>query len=191
MKKLGDGLNELMSVLGTADEATRKAARSAEVNVRWRGAVEAVYKDAAELVLDHVNAVYVMSADEVEGGRPTPPTPDGGSVLVVYSDDSLIRSDLDARQEFLKMKLNEQGEHVEAFKIMPSRFDMKARHPFRRDKDDVGGPANTAMRNHLSEPLETLDEEARAHLEAQVETVENPAVKAALLKAMAADLQRL
>lgn len=190
MKKLGEGLNELMVVLGSADEATRMAARSAEVNVHWRTAVEAVYKDAADLVLDHINAVYVMAPDEVVGGRPTAPTPDGGTVLVVYSDDSLIRSDLDARQEFLKMKLKEQGERVETFKIMPSRFEMKARHPFRRDKDDVSTPRFNDTRTP-PEPLEALTPDERAHLESQVSSIENSAVRTALLKAMAADLRHL
>ena len=41
------------------------------VNVAWRNAVEAVYKDAAQMVLDHVNAVYIMAADEVVKGTPT------------------------------------------------------------------------------------------------------------------------
>ena len=45
----------------------------------------------------------------------------------------MIRSDIDARQEMLKIRLNEQGEHVALFSIKPARFDMKARHPFREE----------------------------------------------------------
>ena len=137
MRKLGESINELMAALAAGDDASRKAQRAAAVNVAWRNAVEAVYKDAAQMVLDHVNAVYIMAADEVVKGATTKASHTGtGAQLVVYADDSLIRSDLDARQEFLKMKLKGQGEHVETFKILPSRFEMKARHPFRRAEED-------------------------------------------------------
>ena len=119
MRKLGESINELMAALAAGDDASRKAQRAAAVNVAWRNAVEAVYKDAAQMVLDHVNAVYIMAADEVVKGTPTRASHAGtGAQLVVYADDSLIRSDLDARQEFLKMKLKEQGEHVETFKTV-------------------------------------------------------------------------
>ena len=111
MRKLGESINELMAALAAGDDASRKAQRAAAVNVAWRNAVEAVYKDAAQMVLDHVNAVYIMAADEVVKGATTKASHTGtGAQLVVYADDSLIRSDLDARQEFLKMKLKEQGD---------------------------------------------------------------------------------
>lgn len=45
------------------------AARRRRRNVAWCNAVEAVYKDAAQMVLDHVNAVYIMAADEVVKAR--------------------------------------------------------------------------------------------------------------------------
>lgn len=71
MRKLGDSINELMAALAAGDDASRKAQRAAAVNVAWRNAVEAVYKDAAQMVLDHVNAVYIMAADEVVKGATT------------------------------------------------------------------------------------------------------------------------
>lgn len=110
MRKLGESINELMAALAAGDDASRKAQRAAAVNVAWRNAVEAVYKDAAQMVLDHVNAVYIMAADEVVKGATTKASHTGtGAQLVVYADDSLIRSDLDARQEFLKMKLKNKA----------------------------------------------------------------------------------
>ena len=149
MRKLGESINELMAALAAGDDASRKAQRAAAVNVAWRNAVEAVYKDAAQMVLDHVNAVYIMAADEVVKGATTKASHTGtGAQLVVYADDSLIRSDLDARQEFLKMKLKGQGEHVETFKILPSRFEMKARHPFRRAEE--AGAVERALRARVA-----------------------------------------
>ena len=191
MRKLGESINELMTVLAAGDDAARKAQRAAAVNVAWRNAVEAVYKDAAEMVLDHVNAVYIMAADEVVKGAPTKASHTGtGAQLVVYSDDSLIRSDLDARQEFLKMKLKEQGEHVETFKILPSRFDMKSRHPFRR-AEAGGGGARSARLVRDEAPRVPLTPEEQAALEASVDAVESPTVRRALERAIRADKNRM
>lgn len=188
MKKIGQGLNELMASLGVGDEGSAKARRAALVNVMWRNAVEAVYKEASSMVLDHINAVYIMRAADIDDARVADRVTDGGTVLVVYSDDSLIRSDLDARQEFLKMKINEQGERVEAFCIKPSRFDMKARHPFSRQ----GETRNTAKVRSLStsRKIHPLTVEQIDELEARVSVVEDPTVRKALIKAMTADMQR-
>ena len=187
MRKLGESINELMAALAAGDDASRKAQRAAAVNVAWRNAVEAVYKDAAQMVLDHVNAVYIMAADEVVKGTPTRASHAGtGAQLVVYADDSLIRSDLDARQEFLKMKLKEQGEHVETFKILPSRFEMKARHPFRRAEED-----GAARASREETPRTPLSPEEEAALEASVGAVESPMVRRALERAIRADKNRI
>jgi len=141
------------------------------------------------MVLDHVNAVYIMAADEVVKGATTKASHTGtGAQLVVYADDSLIRSDLDARQEFLKMKLKEQGEHVETFKILPSRFEMKARHPFRRPEED-GATARSASREET--PRTPLSPEEEAALEASVGAVESPTVRRALERAIRADKNRI
>ena len=69
--KIGNALNDLMTQLAAGDDASVKAQRAAAVNVAWRNAVEAVYKDAAEMVLGHINAVYIMGADEVVAGAPS------------------------------------------------------------------------------------------------------------------------
>mgnify|MGYP003093023990 FL=1 len=191
MRKLGDSINELMAALAAGDDASRKAQRAAAVNVAWRNAVEAVYKDAAQIVLDHVNAVCIMAADEVVKGATTKASHAGtGAQLVVYADDSLIRSDLDARQEFLKMKLKEEGEHVETFKILPSRFEMKARHPFRRPEAD-GATARSARTDREETPRTPLSPEEEAALEASVGAVESPTVRRALERAIRADKNRI
>ena len=168
MRKLGESINELMAALAAGDDASRKAQRAAAVNVAWRNAVEAVYK-----------------------GTPTRASHAGtGAQLVVYADDSLIRSDLDARQEFLKMKLKEQGEHVETFKILPSRFEMKARHPFRRAEED-GAVERAARASREETPRTPLSPEEEAALEASVGAVESPMVRRALERAIRADKNRI
>lgn len=180
-----------MSLLGDGDvNTTRKAIRVASVNVMWRIAIETVYKDAANLVLDHVNAVYIMSADDVDDARAAARVTNGGTVLVVYSDDSLIRSDLDARQEFIKMKLNEQGEHVEVFCIKPSRFDMKARHPFSHDQTGKSHESGELVQALYPPAPRPLTQEQMETIRKNVESVENKEVKQALVNAMVADMQR-
>lgn len=187
MRKIGASISEFMSSLAVGDDVAQKAQRAAAVNVAWRNAVESVYKDAADMVLDHVNAVYIMAAgDDVYGARPGAPSGGTGSQLVVYADDSLIRSDLDARQEFLKMKLKEQGEHVDSFKILPSRFEMKSRHPFRREQ--ASPAASEASAPSEGQPLDPPMSDARiAELEESVGAMENAAVREALIRAIHAD----
>ncbi len=209
MKKLGAGIKDIMTALSGGDDAARKAARAAEVNVLWRNAVEAVYKDAAPMVLSHVNAVYIMDADVpvagsrdgVSGRRAPHAEPLGKpgaensrarrrTQLVVYADDSLIRSDLDARQEFLKIQLNGKGERIDAFRILPSTFDMKARHPFSPREERTAAARGSASCGEAPSDAEPLSSEQRAALEEKARGVENTAVQKALLKAIEADMKR-
>lgn len=177
MAHLGDGLQQLLKNLGQAGVQAARSQRVAEVHVRWRRAVEAVYRASAPLVLDHVNAVYIMRPDQANDPMAAR-VPQGRTLLVVYSDDAMIRSDLDARQEMLKIRLNEQGEHVEAFSIKPARFDMKARHPFREEAQRAA--AGTAA--PPPEPL--ISHEAADRLRAQAKTVQNPRLRESILNAL-------
>lgn len=178
MARLGDGLQQLLKNLGEAGAQAARAQRVAEVHVRWRRAVEAVYRSSAALVLDHTNAVYIMRPDQANDPM-SARVPKGRTLLVVYCDDAMIRSDLDARQEMLKIRLNEQGEHVEAFSIKPARFDMKARHPFREDAE------RSARASAASTPVEPLIDHAAAdRLRAQAQGVENRRLRESILKAL-------
>lgn len=181
MKRLGDGIRNVMAQLGEEGASVSRAHRVAEVHYRWKTACEAVYGSAARLVLSHVNAVYVLSAKDVKGPIKTPVAA-GETVVVVYSDDSLIRSDLDARQEFLKMKLNELGEHAGALEVRQSRFDMKDRHPF--SKEETGGANEDLYVREEREP--SLKPERVSELEAMAGEVDNAAVKEAILEAVRA-----
>lgn len=127
MRKLKADLDRLKALLEEKNPGGAEALRFAEVNDLWKNAVAAVFGgDSAALVLDHTNSVYVMSGEQ--GGnlrrfdRPRSETqgPVEGKVLAVYCDDSMVRSELDNRQELLKMKFKEQGEDVEALRILPS-----------------------------------------------------------------------
>lgn len=177
MARLGDGLQQLLKNLGQAGVQAARSQRVAEVHVRWCRAVEAVYRTSAPLVLDHINAVYIMRPDQANDPMAAH-VPQGRTLLVVYSDDAMIRSDLDARQEMLKIRLNEQGEHVEAFSIKPARFDMKARHPFRERAQLASGSATAPA----AEPL--ITHEAADRLRVQAQTVQNRRLRESILNAL-------
>lgn len=175
MKKLGEGLTEALFHLGATD-ADRIARRTAIVHTRWKEAVVLVYKDAAQLVLDHINGVVIKKEDGVD-------------MLVIYSDDSLIRSDLDTRQEFLKIKLKALGENVEVFKILPSKFDMKNRHPFRPRPEnsfehDLASGGGSSTQGDVE-----LSDEQKDMIASRASEVEDDRLRRALAEAMAADMQ--
>ena len=173
MRRLGEGIGDLLSRMDAGDESMRKARRAALVQSAWKSAVEKVYKDAAPFILGHINGVYVSR----EGGA---------SCLTVYSDDSLVRSDIDARQEFLKMALVEVGERIDTFRIVASRFGMKARRPYA----DAAGSEGDSVSNLFEKAQRTpLSAEDAAFVEEQVEVVEDGKVRDALRRAMIAEIE--
>lgn len=199
MRRLGSEAAALLeSLAGSGDEATRRAARAAEVNSRFRRAVEAVYKQAAPLVLSHVNAVYVLDADATVRGARDSRLADQrqeGAQLVVYCDDSLVRSDLDARQENLKLNLVLLGEHVGRFFVLPSRADMKQRRPFAdaTSQEGEGSPLGSTdagegrKRGRSSAPL---DPRQAARVEQACGVIADEGVRRSFEEAMNASLKR-
>lgn len=189
VKKLNDEMKTFIHSCSPDENFLAKIQRSVVVKTRWKCAVRAVYKDAAQLILDHVNAVYILRAEQVYNKTEEIRVKNTGTVLVVYADDSMVRSDIDARQEFLKLKLNEQGECVETFCIKPSRFDMRGRHPFCSPVGDVSneGKMGYTKKNIAVKPLSEKDYN---FIISQTSQVKNTAVAQALQKAMIADLQR-
>ena len=181
MVDLGSGLQQLLRSLGAAGAQAARSQRVAEVHVRWKCAVEAVYRDSASLVLDHTNGVYIMKPEQANDPMAAR-VPAGKTLLVVYCDDAMIRSDIDARQEMLKIRLNEQGEHVALFSIQPARFDMKARHPFREEAARAAQQAARAA--HAPDPL--ISPEAAVRLREQAAGVEDKRLRESILKALEA-----
>ena len=138
-------------------------------------------RDSASLVLDHTNGVYIMTPEQANDPMAAR-VPAGKTLLVVYCDDAMIRSDIDARQEMLKIRLNEQGEHVALFSIKPARFDMKARHPFREEAARAAQQAARAA--HAPDPL--ISPEAAVRLREQAAGVEDKRLRESILKALEA-----
>lgn len=208
MRKIGDGLTRYIAGISGRDETASRALRRARVHRLWEETVHAVFKEAAHLVLDHTNAVYIMSAEKGNAvrrfDRPASDTQgfaSTGNVLVVCLDDSMVRSELDNRQELVKMKFREKGEPVEVLKIVPSIRDMKQRHPFRKDASaSAAGPAaefpsdgsprggrvGAGGCSAAAAPRNPLSDRQAATLSSASEKVEDARLKKAFEKAMIA-----
>ena len=106
-------------------------------------------------------------------------------MLVVYADDSMVRSELDNRQELLKMKFNEQGEDVELFKIVPSTRDMKNQHPFRAKEEVFPQPFGQGG-SPAPRPAKALTDAQQEAVRAAGAAVEDQRVRLALERAMTA-----
>lgn len=183
---LGGELRSVLQALGGGDSEAARAQRVAEVRVRWKSAVEAVYQGAAGLVLDHTNAVYIVSPEKTSDPAAAK-VGKGRTLLIVYADDAMVRSDIDARQEFLKLKLNELGERIDVLSIKASRRDMLKRHPYRCDETAPrreGGPPQKA-------PESQIDPAAARRLKEQASDVEPAALRESIIKALEANSKPL
>ena len=95
-------------------------------------AVRKVWKNnpgAVRLILEHTNAVYVRQDDRPRKG---PDKDKPFIVCEVYSDDSMVRAELDTWQQILQLALVEQGIRFDEFRIFPSKLGMTERHPFEK-----------------------------------------------------------
>lgn len=155
----------LSDAIGSPDEA-RKLARTAQVEQAYQIAVEQVFKNAAQLVLKHTNAVYCFEEK-------------GAMQFAVYADDSSIRSSLDARQELLKIALLKQGVSFSKFKALPAQKSIKTRHPF----------AHATLSFAPPRPLRDLTEEELREVDAFVSSIEDSGVRNALREAVISDLR--
>lgn len=116
----------LQDLLQSMDAEASGAFRARKVLDAFAESVIEVYGvNAARLVLKHVQGVSVIRNEaQAADGSSLPP------ILHVYVDDSMIVSDLDARQQLLIMCLRKHGVHAGSFKLYFSRFGMRERAPY-------------------------------------------------------------
>lgn len=169
MRKIGDNVEGYIASLMGNDEQARINYRARQVRNRYRLAMESVYRENAQLFLDHTNNVYIMRKD-------------GAKTLIVYVDDSIFAAELNAQRELIKLKLLELfGEQVEEFEIHVSRGKYKGNHPFADER---------AREQHAAADLQPLDEEGAKAVEEASRIVEHEMLREAFEKAMTADLAR-
>ncbi len=111
-------------------EGMKKLTSALEYNRAYIAAVKKIWKssDAQNLILEHTNAFYIRKDDRLRIGVDK----DKDRILCdIYSDDALIRSELDTHRELFKLTLNKNGYMIDEVRIFPSKRGMLKRHPFR------------------------------------------------------------
>jgi len=165
MKKLGPNIEYFISELSGDQEQARINLRAHQVRDRYKTVIQMVYRDTAQLFLQHTNNVYIMNKDQVK-------------TLIVYVDESIFAAELNAQRELIKLKLLEQfGEEVEDFQIFVSRGKYKANHPYVLDEQDPSTSAYIPM---------PLSEHEQTYVYQTVSGIDSQPLKASLEKAMTA-----
>lgn len=127
MANLGHEASRLIAQMNPDAAKFLKAAKNRDAYVR---AAQCAWRDneaAARLVLAHTNAFYVRRDERPRKG----PDKDKPYMLgEICIDDPVIRSDVNARRELLKLELAYGGIHVDEVRIIPAKMGMKERHPF-------------------------------------------------------------
>ena len=160
MRKLKADLEPVEGAVGGEEPRGAEALRFAEVNDLWRNAVAAVFggDSAAPRARPHEQRVRDVGRSKVATcGASTARAarrrgPWRARCWPCTATTAWCAPSVDNRQELLKMKFKEQGEDVEALRILPSTRDMKNRHPFREEPARAGGPAPSFVRPARSGP---------------------------------------
>lgn len=194
MGKAGKEIAGAISAMGASSAEAAKNLRASQVKAMWRDLMESNGDDA---ILDHTNAVYIIrrTVEDYENSRGRlPHTPQNaiddrkdasatgvGKQLIVYVDDSMVASELNARRELIKMQFAARYREVlDEFKIFISRGQYKNNHPFK------SRPKPSYESKVESVPL-TPEELAWVH--DQVQVIQDPRLRANFEKAMIADME--
>ena len=159
--------------------------RNESVRLVFKNAVQSVFKQATSLILAHINAVYILKASDVKEAKAYN-LKENSTVLVVYCDDALVRSELQARAELLQIYVNKRKEHVGLILIMPSRFAMKKRYAYDFANDaglqmSVGAGSNSSE----YEEYELTNKQCEA-LKLKTSPIEDNALKKSICSALEA-----
>lgn len=169
MKKLGKNIEHLIANLSKDSDQARINLRAHQVRTRYRQALESVYRDNAQLFLDHTNNVYILKKNNIK-------------TLIVYVDESIYAAELNAQRELIKLRLLELfGEDVEQFEIKVSRGTYKDYHPY-TEEDELSESSTL--------PLPELSPEGQLRVDEISAKVTEESVRKSFEKAMTADMAR-
>jgi len=161
MRRLSDDISDLYSGLGGKSSLAKVAQRASRVREMWAACVQ-------DVILEHTNAVYIVNGEE-------------GKSLIVYVDDSICASELNARRELIKLKLLQDfNEDIGQMKIYISRGSYKKNHPF---------AAGEEIPYQDSAPLVPLDQAELKEAEDTAALIDSPVLREKFLQAMVADLE--
>ena len=166
---VGVGINSFLHELDESDEASKKAFRTAKVQNLFKDCIEYIYKDSAFLILQSVNAVYILNEKDKGMLKKAQSNAKNIKRLIIYTNDSMVYSDLDARQEQLKLWFNDQGERLDKLELISSKFQMRRRFPY---KNDVELLKKNVMAQK-NEKREVIDEQTALLLKEKIKDIDD------------------
>lgn len=178
-------LPQAVQAMGGSPGEAAKAARADEVRRMWK---DIMLRGGDDYILAHTNNVFILK----EGDARTPRRDHDdrkdagargvGKQLVAYVDESIVAAELNARRELVKLQFFELfGEEIDEFKIIISRGQYKAHHPFAKQEQ-------TPSYVEAATPV-PLDEAERATVSAQLAGIGDDHLRRAVERAMIADLE--
>ena len=115
-------------------DAQEKKARS--IRERFADSICHVFKsEAAVLVLSHVQGVFLREETKPCKGDLAVTR----RVLEIHSDDSLVKSELDARQDSIKNQMMQRGLVYDDTRLVSSRGKMRQNAPFAVRVEELQG----------------------------------------------------
>lgn len=173
------------TMLSQIDPDLAKAARAARIQGAFAEALMAACEtpEVGLFMLSHIQGVYILRDDAPCKGGKAP------ILLRVYSDDSVVRAELDARQEWIRLQLGRRNITYDKMVIHASKYGMRERRPFDRfieGHDGKAAPAAADVERHNLTACEIEDLAARvgdsetsASLRAALEATSEHAASAA------------
>ncbi|MDO4890579.1 MAG: hypothetical protein Q3963_04395 [Coriobacteriaceae bacterium] len=185
MAKLRAVLPQAVRAMGGSVEDVAKQARAAEVQRMWEHIMR---KGGDEYILAHTNNVFILREGDARAlrrdhdDRKDAGATGTGKQLVAYVDESIVAAELNARRELVKLQFFEEfGERIDEFKIIISRGQYKAHHPFVKQE---------ATPSYIDDVRPVpLSPEERAVVDQQVAGIEDARLRRAVERAMVADLE--
>ena len=179
-------MSRAIEAMGGDSAQVRKSMRASQVRAMWKDLMEANHDEG---ILMHTNSVYIVRRTEEDyenaQGRMNHAPANGmddrkdatasglGKQLIVYVDDSMVASELNARRELIKMQFAMRyGEQIDEFKIFVSRGQYRNNFPFRPTEppsyvEDVPSvPLTPQERQSVHERVQVIEDETlRRHIE--------------------------
>lgn len=194
MKRASAAMASAIEAMGGDPSELRKSLRASQVRHMWKDLMESNHDEG---ILMHTNSVYIVrrTREDYENsqGRMSHAPVNGmddrkdagatglGKQLIVYVDDSMVASELNARRELIKMQFAlRYGEQLDEFKIYVSRGQYRNNYPFKEQ---------AVLSYAENVPSVPLTPEERQSVHQRVQVIDDPLLRKHLEDTMVADLE--
>lgn len=174
---LGIGINNLLNNIGDGDDAAKKAYRAAQVQSMFKQAIKHIYGQSAFLILQSINAVYILNDRDKGDLKLARPTDKKIKRLVIYTCDSMVHADLDSRQEAIKFWFSKKNERLDKLELYSSKFNMRKRFPYKNDCEMM----KNSLVNSNKSKNEKIDIELSGQLKTKIDNIKDEKLKAAIM----------